>query len=646
MSSQLPPDPYFDNINFNPSFFIDNDPFLTETMANFLYLKLTGGNITGNLGIGTTPLAKLHIVEPTGTPATANNGTIIIDHDNSGGASSILFRSARARGSDYGYIQYQDAATVGGAGEDAKLIIGTQNDNVDNIILLPSGNVGIKETSPPSLLTVNSIPTVIPAFNFSTSPMTITNTSPTSTSILNDPKPILHLCREGFVSQAYASRATFSLCRFENNALYSKTRLDLTLTNDEFNDVSVMSIRSDGRVGIGLTNPISAFQIRAPNNAILRIETDTNAVNQTCGIEFGIPNFISANSAKITSTSIQGNKNDIQFLTSDGAASGIRMTIKENGSVGIGITNPPSLLTLNPIPLDVNAFDFTTSPMTITNTNTTGNTLNDPRPILHLCRPGVPGQSYASKATFNLCRYESAGTGNVGSRTRLDLALTHDTFNDVNVMSIKSDGRVGIGTTNPAYAFHIRAPTSSILRIETNVSGIGEVSGIEFGIPLYASADSAKIISTAISGNKNDIQFYTSDGAASFLKLSISPNDVAISTSCNTVGANYFTDGQYIGVDTRINTAAQSKTGYFLPLAKFFNSLVLTSVSHTSPNYTYWHGYFGTNNSTEVMYINTLSQSNMTIEAFVEQTSNAKYLYMRPSIAYNGSTQIRVKHYG
>ena len=113
MSSQLPPDPFFNNINFNPSFFIDNDPFLTEAMANFLYLKLTGGNITGNLGIGTTPLAKLHIVEPTGTPASANNGTIIIDHNNAGGASSIVFRSARDRGSDFGYIQYQDAATVG-----------------------------------------------------------------------------------------------------------------------------------------------------------------------------------------------------------------------------------------------------------------------------------------------------------------------------------------------------------------------------------------------------------------------------------------------------------------------------------------------------------------------------------------------------
>jgi hypothetical protein len=61
MSSQLPPDPYFNNINFNPSFFIDNDPFLTETIANLKYLKLTGGTLTGNLGIGTAPRTNLDV---------------------------------------------------------------------------------------------------------------------------------------------------------------------------------------------------------------------------------------------------------------------------------------------------------------------------------------------------------------------------------------------------------------------------------------------------------------------------------------------------------------------------------------------------------------------------------------------------------
>jgi hypothetical protein len=125
------------------------------------YLQLSGGTLTGNLsgttintsgnvGIGVSPSARLHIYEATGTVATPNLGSIIIDHDNNGGASSITFRSKFNRGSDYGYIQYQDDATINGGGESAKLIIGTQNDGDDDILLLPSGNVGINTATVPS----------------------------------------------------------------------------------------------------------------------------------------------------------------------------------------------------------------------------------------------------------------------------------------------------------------------------------------------------------------------------------------------------------------------------------------------------------------------------------------------------------------
>jgi hypothetical protein len=40
MSSGIPPDPYFNNINFNPNFFKVVVQYLTETIANSKYLKL------------------------------------------------------------------------------------------------------------------------------------------------------------------------------------------------------------------------------------------------------------------------------------------------------------------------------------------------------------------------------------------------------------------------------------------------------------------------------------------------------------------------------------------------------------------------------------------------------------------------------
>ena len=93
---------------------------------------------------------SLKIVETTGTPASSTNGSLIFEHNNSGGASSILFKSKFNQDSDYGYIQYQDASTVGGGGESSRLIIGTQNDYDDHILLLPSssGGVGIGTDNP------------------------------------------------------------------------------------------------------------------------------------------------------------------------------------------------------------------------------------------------------------------------------------------------------------------------------------------------------------------------------------------------------------------------------------------------------------------------------------------------------------------
>lgn len=109
----------------------------------------------GNVGIGTTtPAGRLNISESTGTPHGPNAGSLVIDHENVGGASSIIFRSKVNRTSDYGFIQFQDAAIVGGAGESCRLIIGTNNDADDHIVLMPSGNVGIGTNDPKAKLDV------------------------------------------------------------------------------------------------------------------------------------------------------------------------------------------------------------------------------------------------------------------------------------------------------------------------------------------------------------------------------------------------------------------------------------------------------------------------------------------------------------
>ncbi len=134
--------------------------YVNSTVSGGGYWNINGTNIynnnSGNVGIGVSaPLSKLHISEATGTVSSGSQGSLIIDHENNGGASSIVFRSKVNRGSDYGFIQYQDAATVGAAGESARLILGISNDTDDHIILQTPGNVGIGTMTPTQKLDVS-----------------------------------------------------------------------------------------------------------------------------------------------------------------------------------------------------------------------------------------------------------------------------------------------------------------------------------------------------------------------------------------------------------------------------------------------------------------------------------------------------------
>ena len=110
----------------------------------------------GNIGIGSSvPQAKLNIRELTGTPASALKGTLLLDHEDAGGASSIVFRSKVNRGSDHAFIEFRDKNPLITNVEAALLTIGMQNDLDDHIALMPSGNVGIGTTTPGAKLTVS-----------------------------------------------------------------------------------------------------------------------------------------------------------------------------------------------------------------------------------------------------------------------------------------------------------------------------------------------------------------------------------------------------------------------------------------------------------------------------------------------------------
>ena len=111
------------------------------------------------LGSTTHVNGKLNVSEKFGTLPSATGGSLTLIHYNSGGTSSIVFKSQEDSGSDYGYISYKDDYLNGVDQQRSLLEIGVQNDgvgtNVDNIALMPSGFVGVNTRTPQVMLDVN-----------------------------------------------------------------------------------------------------------------------------------------------------------------------------------------------------------------------------------------------------------------------------------------------------------------------------------------------------------------------------------------------------------------------------------------------------------------------------------------------------------
>jgi hypothetical protein len=270
--------------------------------------------VNGKVGIGTTtPAGRLNISEATGTPQSPNGGTLVIDHENNGGASSIVFRSKVNRGSDYGYIQYQDAATVSGGGESSLLIIGVENDADDHIILKPSGNVGLGTNTPGAKLTVQP--------------------GPTDTARVASGKALFVSCgmgegktRDGGIEFRHDNLSQG--IGFGYNTIYATGANDSQELNlQSKGDASLNLNPAAGKVGIGTTNPEHRLQIGG----------------NVDGIGFQ-PSDGSPNAGYIRFGDNTGWK--LHFGRARSGASvltgldGVIMTLLDSGNVGIGTSDP------------------------------------------------------------------------------------------------------------------------------------------------------------------------------------------------------------------------------------------------------------------------------------------------------------------
>jgi hypothetical protein len=208
--------------------------------------------------------------------------------------------------------------------------------------------------------------------------------------------------------------------------------------------------------GFGLTKGTQTLSVDSATMATrARVQKGIDSVAGLSRVTgSGTTNYIS----KWTGTTSQGNS--IMF---------------DNGTrIGINTTTPVTNFQVNSNPLD-GSYSHDTSSTVIVNTSPIGTSiLNDPKDVLVLARRGTAGEAFAVGAAFRLSRYEHSSSN---SRTRLDLVLANGSFlttSPTTLLTARSDGNIGFGTTTPAYKIDIDGTMRSTGNTFLSTSGSNE----------------------------------------------------------------------------------------------------------------------------------------------------------------------------
>src|SRR6056300_1337929 len=211
-------------------------------------------------------------------------------------------------------------------------------------------------------------------------------------------------------------------------------------------------ITSNGFVGIANTNPTERLTVAGNvyvigSNAIVTGNIWGSTGNIAMRAYTSVPN------GENRVENIVGTGKGLNFYVSTTPTMGTpKMTILETSNVGIGVAAPEGRLHtsggtvfINNQVVNRNTFNHLGTPLVVTN-NDVIDSVDDDAAVMHLCRDG-PESSYGARATFKLGKH-NAESG--ASRTRFDIYLADDDYSDeIDILTLRSDGRVGIGSTQP-----------------------------------------------------------------------------------------------------------------------------------------------------------------------------------------------------
>ena len=231
-----------------------------------------------------------------------------------------------------------------------------------------------------------------------------------------------------------------------------------------------MRIVSDGKVGIATTLPTET----------LTVSGNVHVLGSNATVYGNIWNGISGNTSMRIYSSPTVGENKIENIVKSGkglnfyaSTSNVmgnpKMTILESSNVGIGVATPQGLLHtsggsvfINTQPTYRNGYNHLNSPMIISNVAPVVGT-TDLGTVLELAREGN-GTRDGVRATFKMGKYDNASGK---SKSKLLLSLSDDRYTTENtVLTIRADGRVGIGSTQPSA--HLEVVTTGVVNPKTN----------------------------------------------------------------------------------------------------------------------------------------------------------------------------------
>jgi hypothetical protein len=211
---------------------------------------------------------------------------------------------------------------------------------------------------------------------------------------------------------------------------------------------------SDGNVGIGTDSPLSSLSVvTGSNTSGMQIRRNSTTTNDYARLSMLVSTSNQVDStaeirAVRTNRAVSGDT-DLSFFTNSNSTLGQRMVIRDDGNVGIGTTAPNSKLSV------------------ITASNTDG---------IQVRRNSTSTDDYSSIG-FRTNNTEGGNFAEVrGVRTNRvaggDTDLRFATWSNGTLsekMSIRDDGRVGIGTNTPGTRLNIAEASEVGLRLDSGI---------------------------------------------------------------------------------------------------------------------------------------------------------------------------------